>query len=225
MLGETLWRVAERYRLVFLTVFIIRVQAKGLAISTRVLLPWSGKTRLVTLLLRWKEAAVIFLLLGVTGTAFHYWNELCSSWLFSQWAPQNAQTAASCVALLVFLIGLLLASWKRNQQFVYGMTEVLFGVLSAFQIGLLLWPKPDSSKVLGIASALYVISRGSGNVAEAFAKEAAVIERVKVEDITGGPLSFGDLFLLNALRSRPEQWPPSIIDKSDSERTPADPIE
>ena len=152
-----------------------------------------------TLLLRWSEVFVISLILGIGDVAVRYRNEIINSWLISDWAVHNTTKAATATALLALAIGLLLALWKRRQLFVYSIWEIVFGAFSAFQIGLLLFPAVEMSKLIGLASALYVISRGGGNLADALQKETEV-ERVKLKMVSGAPR---------------EPWPPSVIPKSE----------
>ncbi len=153
-----------------------------------------------TLLLRWSEVFVMFLVVGIADIAVAYRHAIIGSWLISHWAVQNATKAATAIALLAFALGLLLALWKRRQLFTYSIWEVVFGAFSAFQLGLLLFPAVEMSKLVGLASALYVVSRGGGNLADALEKETE-IERLKLEMVRGAPR---------------EPWPPSILPRSES---------
>ena len=151
-----------------------------------------------TLVLRWLEFAVICVILAVVGTTVSFRRELADSWLVSVWAIEHSEDAAALIGLTALSVGALLAYWKRKQLFVYGTWEIVFGTFSAFQIGLFLFPPKDVSKLVAFASALYVVSRGVGNVLDAFDKEVA-IERLKLEVVPGTP---------------PENWPQSIIGRA-----------
>jgi hypothetical protein len=138
----------------------------------------------VTLLLRWFEVVVIFLIVAGAALAVNLRAPIAHTALISQWAPQHLLASAATVATLVLVVGCLLALWKSRQLFVYGVWEVVFGVFSAFQTALFLWPHGDLSKLVALGSSLYVISRGVGNIGDAFAKETE-IERLKLEMTLG----------------------------------------
>jgi hypothetical protein len=127
----------------------------------------------VTLTLRSLEAAVIAFITVSAAMVVHYREAIASSWLVSNWAAHNTSDAAVIIGILTLLTGCILAYWKRNQLFVYGIGEIVFGTWSAFQTALLLWPNGETSKFVAIASALYVVSLGAGNVAGAFVKRGA----------------------------------------------------
>ena len=175
------------------------VRSDGIAFIAEIRLGLAVMSRVrTTLVLRWLEFFVICLIVAIVATMVSFRNEIIGSWLISVWAVANKETAAAIVASIALLIGAVLANWKRQQLFVYGIWEIVFGVFSAFQIGLLLFPPKEISKLVAFASALYVVSRGWNNVLDAFDKEVA-IERLKVEVVPGTP---------------PEKWPPSITDKA-----------
>lgn len=173
---------------------------QGLAFVSELETPPTLPNVSATLLLRWSEVLVILLIVGIADIAVRYRNEIIGSWLISNWAVRNATKAATAIALLALAIGLLLALWKRRQLFTYSIWEIVFGVFSAFQIGLLLFPTVEMSKLVGLASALYVVSRGGGNLAHALENETE-IERLKLEMVSG---------------EHGEPRPPSILAKSES---------
>ncbi|MBI2681400.1 MAG: hypothetical protein HYX25_10405 [Candidatus Solibacter usitatus] len=158
---------------------------------------------IVTLLLPWVELAVIAVMVAVGGVVIRFRQPIAGSWLIAEWAAHHVPQAATAIGFLAFVLGCLLAFWKRRQLFVYGVAEVVFGVFSAFQIALLLWPNGDPGKFVALASALYVVSRGAGNVADAVTKEMA-IERLRVEVVPGGSPPGG---------SAVQPLPPSLLGK------------
>ena len=82
-------------------------------------------------------------------------------------------------------------------MFIYGVGEIVVGTFSTFATALFLWPNGGLSKFVTLASAVYVVSRGANNVADAIEKEAG-IERLKAEVEHSPP------------PPPPEPWPPSI---------------
>jgi multisubunit Na+/H+ antiporter MnhG subunit len=148
-----------------------------------------------TLLLKWPEVIVICLVLAILGLAVEFRTELAETRLIASWAPEHTSTVAGIIGTMALIVGCLLAFWKKKQLFVYGIWEVVFGVFLAFEIGLVLFPKTDLSQFIGLASALYVISRGAGNVVNAVEDEVT-FQRVKWEIEQG---------------QTPEPWPPSIL--------------
>jgi hypothetical protein len=125
-----------------------------------------------TLTLRWGEMAVIVTITALTSIAVHFRHAIAASRIVSIWAANNLVTAAAIVSALVLLTGCVLAYWKAKQLFVYGVWELVFGTWSAFQAALALWPNGETAKFVGLASSLYVVSRGAGNVQKAFEEEA-----------------------------------------------------
>jgi hypothetical protein len=133
-----------------------------------------------SLLLKWPELAIVIGAVVAGFIAVNFRGAIASTWLISEWAPQHLWAAATIIAASALTIGLLLAYWKRRQLLLYGVFEVLFGALTTLQVGLTLWPNGETSKFVAIGSALYVISRGAGNVADAFKKEA-LLERLRLK--------------------------------------------
>jgi hypothetical protein len=131
------------------------------------------------LLLHWAEVLVIVTITLVLAGTVHFRHEIASSHAISVWAVQNKPSAAGVVCVIAFVIGCLLAYWKKQQLLVYGTWEIVFGTFSSFQLGLVLFPAGDTSKFLALASALYVVSRGAGNVIDAMSKELA--ERITLK--------------------------------------------
>lgn len=150
-----------------------------------------------TLLLRWHEVIVIAALLAVLALLLKFRRVISASWLVADWARNNLEIAAFLIACASIAVGFALALWKRRQPFVYGAGEIVFGGFSAFATALFLWPNGELSKFVTLASAVYVVSRGVNNVADAIEKETG-IERLKaeVEHIPKPPT---------------EPWPPSIL--------------
>jgi hypothetical protein len=134
----------------------------------------------VTLLLRWAEVAVIIGIVAAAWLAIAFRLEIARTPLIASWAPQHKTEAALTVGVLTMITGCILAFWKKRQLFVYGIWEIVFGTFSAFQTALVLWPNGEIGKFVALASALYVVSRGAGNVSDAYQKEKQ-IERLKLE--------------------------------------------
>jgi hypothetical protein len=159
----------------------IRFRRTGVAFVVEAEIPSKQKRTIRgTLLLRWLEAAVLAVFLATSGLTVRYRANIASHWLVAQWAPQHLDRAASAIAILAMAIGWLLAYWKRRQQFMYSIAEISFGIFSAFQVARVLWPNGEIAKFVALASAIYVVSRGVGNLNEALAKEVE-IERLKLE--------------------------------------------
>jgi hypothetical protein len=150
----------------------IQIRRSGLAFVARVeMFPLEARVEAV-LTLRWIEVAIISFLLALGAAAFNFRAEIAHTWLIATWAASNKSAAALLIAGSVFVLGWILALWKKKQLFTYGITEISFALLTAFQIGLSLWPEGDLSKFVGLGSTLYVASRGAGNLWDAFVTEA-----------------------------------------------------
>jgi hypothetical protein len=135
------------------------------------------------LLLRWIELVIIAALAVSAWLVVEKRHEIAATWLFAHWAPAHQSEAANLLAAMVLLLGGVAAHWKRRQLFTYSVIEIVFGTLSAAAIGRTMFGAVSVGSWLGVASALYVISRGFGNLADALLKEVGVIERVKLEPL------------------------------------------
>lgn len=176
----------------------VEPRANGLALIYEFVPPSSliPKTT-VALIVKWPEVIVIAALALVAGLLLRFRKAISASWFVADWARNNLVAAAIIIAVFSVLVGITLAVWKRRQQFVYGVGEVVVGAFSAFATALFLWPNGELSKFVTLASAVYVVSRGVNNVADAIEREEG-IERLKstVEHTPPSPT---------------EPWPPSII--------------
>jgi len=123
------------------------------------------------LLLRWAEFVVIVGILLMLWLLIVDRHEIEAMWVFSTWAPANPTDAGVVIGAGALIVGVLLAYWKRKQLFVYGIWEVVFGTFCVVQTAILLWSGPKTAKLVAIASALYVVSRGAGNIYSAFDEE------------------------------------------------------
>jgi len=97
--------------------------------------------------------------------------------LISRVAPAHSIITGCVVSVEAFFVGLVLAFWKKRDQFTYGFAEVVFGLFSIGAITYFLWDKPGLSKFVGIGSGLYVVSWGMGNFAD------AALEKFKAESV------------------------------------------
>ena len=129
-------------------------------------------------LLRWVEIIIIVGLVALSAVVVGNRYAIAQTWLISQWAPANLGKAATIVSLLAVIAGTVLALWKRSQLFTYSLGEIVFGAFSSFWVAYSLWPDGGVAKFAALGSALYVISRGWGNLIDALIKEAAQIKRV-----------------------------------------------
>jgi hypothetical protein len=159
----------------------------------------SGLERLprfsATLLLKWTEVLVICIVMIILALGVHFRAQLAGTRLISIWAPAHISIMAGAIGAAALIIGSLLAWWKKKQLFVYGVSEIVFGIFSAFEIGLALFPNRELSQFIALASAMYVVSRGAGNLLDALEKEID-FERLKLE---------------TEQKESPELRPPSIL--------------
>jgi hypothetical protein len=132
----------------------------------------------VTLTLRWAEFVVIVAVTLLASLSVEFRHQIAATWIVAIWAPHNLVKAAAIVSAAVLAMGCLLAYWKGKQLFVYGVWEIVFGTWSAFQSALALWPHGETAKFVALASSIYVVSRGAGNVQQAVEDEA---QRLKLD--------------------------------------------
>ena len=159
--------------------FGVDIGRAGLGLVGNLLSPTGQPGINVMLLLRWVEAAIIASLLVLAELVFTFHVQIAHTWLIATWAPDNPIMVALLSSAVIFVFGVIAAIWKVKQKFTYGITEILFAVLSAFWITPTLWPDGELTKFIALGSALYVASRGVGNLGEAFSDEAK-LERLKV---------------------------------------------
>lgn len=151
------------------TPFSLRARKRGLALTAD--LDPLGKA---TLLLRWAEVVLIVSLLTIGWLIVHFRERLAKWWLISEWAPTHLHPTVIGITVIAGLIGLLAATWKKKQLFTYGIAEIAFALFTVFQIALHLWPAGRLVDFIGLGSALYVASRGFGNVWDAFVQEKEI---------------------------------------------------
>jgi hypothetical protein len=171
-----------------LTVLSLKPRKTGLAITAR--LEPLGK---VTLILRWPEVVLITLFLTVGWLIIRFRKPIVDTWLISQWAPSHLHEMVIAITVIAGIAGLLLATWKKKQLFTYGIAEIAFALFTVFQISLHLWPTGRLVDFLGLGSALYVASRGFGNVWDAFVQETEIKRlELQVGDIVKAVRFAGD---------------------------------
>lgn len=152
---------------------------EGLAITSR------GVSRIfpdvsATLILRWAELFLMIGLLVIGGLVIHYRYELAATSLISTWAPAHLRISVAVLTAIAFFLGLFFALWKKQQLFTYSIAEISFALFTIFQIGLHLWPQGRLADFVALGSALYVVSRGFGNLWDAFINETE-IERLHLQ--------------------------------------------
>ena len=160
---------------------VIEPRKTGLAFINEIEIPGIPE-QTITILFRWAEVLILFVLLGVAIIIIEFRLSIAAWPLFSSWAPTHLEVFATAVTALAFLVGIVFATWKRRQLFTYGIAEIAFGSLSVLEIMLHLWPEVNFSKFVGLGSALYVISRGAGNLGDAFLQETG-FDRITIRKI------------------------------------------
>jgi hypothetical protein len=120
-----------------------------------------GREACGVLVLPWSVMVLVagFISVGIFVILIRNW--LASTWLISRAAPAHLGITAFIVSFMAFVVGSILAGWKRRAPLTYGIAEAVFGVFSVASATYLLWDKP--AKFVGIGSGLYVISRGIDN--------------------------------------------------------------
>ncbi len=148
----------------------------GLAVTARLKLPVEVSA---TLLLRWGELVLMIGLLGVGWLVVHFRKQLAATWLIAEWAPSHLPLAITLITAIAFLLGAFVTLWKKKQLFTYSIAEIAFALFSISQIAGHLWPVGRLVDFLGLGSLLYVVSRGFGNLWDAFIQQG--IERLKLK--------------------------------------------
>jgi hypothetical protein len=74
--------------------------------------------------------------------------------------------AALSLSVLVLLVGLGLANWKRAHGLSYGTVEVVFGVTYGYSALFHIAPDFPTAKVLQVVSSIYIVSRGFNNISD-----------------------------------------------------------
>lgn len=166
-----------------LTELRLDLRKAGLAFISVVEIPLLPGPFRATLVLKWIEVTIIGLIVASGALVFEYQAWIANTWIISKWAVSNQTAAAFLIGAAIFVLGCILAAWKIKQKFTYSITEMAFAVLAAIQIGRSLWPSGELSKFIGLGSALYVASRGAGNLWDAFVEEAKKEEAERVERV------------------------------------------
>jgi hypothetical protein len=149
--------------------FYIEPQRSGVMFVTKSRLPLvtDGPEMIAQLVLPWAVIFTLGILIVFAIIMIFFREDIASIGLISRVAPAHLFITVSIVTVIAFIAGIVITVWKKRQQFTYGITEVVFGLFSIAAITYFLWDKPELSKFVGIGSALYVVSRGMGNVADA----------------------------------------------------------
>jgi hypothetical protein len=151
----------------------VEPRRSGLAFTADIQVPALPMPRVSsTLVLGWNEFAIITTLFLLAEMVVHLRDQIAATWLVAQWGPANQTTAAGLVTLIAFLLGWAIALWKKRQLFTYSISEMIFALFSIFQIAWSLWPTGELSRFVGLGSALYLMSRGAGNLWDAFVLKA-----------------------------------------------------
>ena len=161
----------------------LKPRKSGLAIAVGSKSPGLPKIT-ATLVLRWAELLLIAVLLVIGGLIIHFRERLAATSLVATWAPGHLRITVTTITLAAFVLGFVIALWKKKQLFTYGIAEIAFALFTIFQIALHLWPLGRLADFVALGSALYVVSRGFGNFWDAFINETE-IERVALQVGTG----------------------------------------
>jgi hypothetical protein len=114
-----------------------------------------------------KDHVLVLLFLGGL-VVFLLLNNIPRNWIlaFQQWVTGHQQNAAFLICGLVWTCGGVLSLWKKKAPLSYGTVEIAFGLAISFNTLLHIAPEFDLAKILTIASATYIVSRGYGNIAD-----------------------------------------------------------
>jgi hypothetical protein len=142
----------------------------GLAVVIEVVDPQPGQPARGVIEVAWREVVLIILTTIIAGGIGWFHRELASAWSAQVWTPAVRVLMNVAVVVLLVVSGLSLAVWKRERLFSYGACETLFATAAAFLIVMNFGPSGELSKYVALASSLYVLSRGIGNVLDAVHK-------------------------------------------------------
>lgn len=111
---------------------------------------------------------VLFLIFFGGLVVFLLLNNIPRNWVLAleQWIIGHQQNAAFSITGLVWACGGILSLWKKKGQLSYGTIEIAFGLGISFNTLLHVAPEFELAKILTIASATYIVSRGYGNIAD-----------------------------------------------------------
>jgi hypothetical protein len=77
------------------------------------------------------------------------------------------KSSALLIGVVALFLGLVMTTWKNLSPLTYGASEVAFGTVVASILAYSLAPNFAASTILGIASSVYIVSRGLNNVLDA----------------------------------------------------------
>jgi hypothetical protein len=126
----------------------------------------------VRLNLSWRAVIPLVAALTVLGLGITFRTKLGELSGLPDWARANWRLASGISVVIGCGIAFGLATWKRRSLLSYAVGEILAGAFSIYHTTAAFWPAHEVAKVVGIASSLYLVSRGVGNLLDA-AKQAA----------------------------------------------------